>query len=531
MTPEGKAVELALFIANKNAETVPFKLNRAQVELDELVENLKSDERPVRVVIPKPRQKGISSYILGRMLIQCLTRENHHAKIVAHETRATQMLLRKARFLLDNIAGGLSASLKYDTKNELFFESTGSSLSISTAGSPESGRGETIQSLHLSEAAFYPQAKELVAALLQALTPNGELFIESTGNGSHTWYHNRCLLAEQETGKEVLFFIPWHLDDEYSSKLRDDEEDTLMASYPHPEFEEEHLIEDYQLTLEQLKWRRQKIAEFDMDIPLFKQEYPLTLDECFKASSLSYFHKVTYLKSDRWQEVDKDYKVLLGHPAKRMNYSIGVDVAAGVGADSSVIEVLCLETNEQVAEFRSNRIAPDDLAVKIEEIGASFGFPLVVAEVNNHGLTTLDNLHKRGVYPKRQIYWDKQASNNITYSGYKTNKRTKPLLLGRMRRSLAEGLKIYSSNLSGEISTFTDELKAQEGLHDDCVMSFALANFGLDQVGNYHAASVQAAKLSAPSPGAFEGIFKSAQPSGQPISNQAAVNGSTSFWS
>ena len=271
-----------------------------------------------------------------------------------------------------------------------------------------------------------------------------------------------------------------------------------------------------------------KIVEIDYDIDLFKQEYPLTLAECFMASGNSFFHKVCHVNSEKWIQQDKYLWTLDNHPIKGYHYGLGADVAAGLGLDSSAIQILCFESGEQVAEYDNDGIPPDHFADTIYEIGKEFYYPVAVIESNNHGAVTLDNLCTNTKYPPEMIYWDQKSMLNIVNAGHRTKggDTGKVLDLGRLRGLLAQGrYTIHSNFLMGQCSTFGGDLKAQAGEKDDLVMALSKADIAIREVPNYIDLGEPGVSASDPivSPFSFEVIYPENQWDGQPLASQASI--------
>lgn len=494
MTPEAVAIESMFKIANKEAQDVDFLLNSAQRSLDAHIAEVKRKGWPVRMWVPKARQEGVSAYILARFLVKAVTMRNRNCVVIAHETKATQKLLGRIKYYMKHLKGG-EPTTHYNTKNEITFPKTDSSISIYTAGSDEAGRSETITDLHGSEVAFWENPKKLTAALFQTVPLNGEIFLESTGNGAETWYHRGCRDARREEFDAQLHFLPWDEFPEYQIPFEPTGDGTLELLY---EFEEPQLIKAYpNLTPEQILWRRMKIRQMDMDIPLFKQEYPMSLGECFMRGESSFFHKVSHVRSNKWIQYDPNLWLLEGHPKreKRYHYAMGVDVGGGVKQDPSVIQVLSYEEGEQVAEYTNNEIAPDTFAEDIERVGRMYNWPVLVVESNSFGYSTLDNLIKRGKYPQEKIYWDGMGITKELGVGFQTTNKAKNLWFPKLRRQLATGALIfYSDELMSELSSFTGEYKALEGCRDDRVIALSMANVALSEIPNMLAAEAPQAQ-------------------------------------
>jgi hypothetical protein len=140
-----------------------------------------------------------------------------------------------------------------------------------------------VQLFHGSEVAFWPNASTHFAGVVQAIPdlPGTEIVLESTANGVGGEFHERWQQAEQGIGDYEAIFIPWFWSPEYSREVPTgfvlDEEET--------EYQQAH-----GLTLEQMVWRRNKVAELK-DPLLFKQEYPATAAEAFQNTGHDSFIK------------------------------------------------------------------------------------------------------------------------------------------------------------------------------------------------------------------------------------------------
>lgn len=486
MTPEALIMESMFRVPTKEGEDVDFCLNREQRQLDQ---NLTG-----RDLIPKARQMGVSTYFLGRYLAVCLSRRNMRAVIVSHERESTERLLFRVRYFIENIRGPKPVT-EHLSKSEITFPKTGSMFYIGTAGSRKFGRGDTITHLHCSEYAYWMNPKALIGGLLDAVPLSGEVAIESTGHGVGNDYHSRCIRAAQGRGGWKLHFLNWLNFSEYSMNLTTDEEDWLMANLDETlgEIELAKI-----LTPGQLAWRRLKLEEKDFDQANFEQEYPITLEQCFQATGRSIFYKVLYEPTNDWQQQDRNFWVLDPHPIKDKVYSIGADVSAGVGQDNAVIQVVCVNPSEgrpmeQVACWADNRVSPDILAGKIADLGRLFNNAYVTVENNNHGIVTLYELQNQ--YEPHLIFESGSSGPAATEEvelyrlGHRTTSRTKPLMIGKLRTTLAKDLITHDPLTKDELDTFveteTGALQAEEGCMDDRVMAYACCVLGMERAALY----------------------------------------------
>lgn len=479
MTPEAVVIESLFNVVNKDGETVPFILNSAQRSID--------DTMTGRDVIPKARQEGVSMYFLARYTAKCIINRNINAVIISHEGQATQRLLKRCLFMCENTRGP-QPEMGRTSMNVLTFPKMNSQIYIGTAGAKSFGRGDTIHALHCSEYAFWSSPKDMLTGVMQAVPFSGEIAIESTGKGRGNDYHRRCMRAYNHQSQWKCHFLPWHTFEEYKTPLSD-EEATHVLNNLMEEWEEPHLVNEVGLTAEQIIWRRSKLDEFDYDLKLFKQEYPLTIDECFQASDSSFFPLVNFVPTNKWRDEGNYLWKLEGHPKKEFHYVIGGDPAGGTGGDNSCAQVICLETMEQVAEYAHNRIDPYVFGEHLYDLATLFNGAYIVVESNNHGPITLKSL-KDKEYPSFLMYHMNSGAADyedpaLMEMGFRTTVRTKPIMLGELKTLLVRDLKIHSPALSDELSTFIEhengKLAADEGCMDDRVMALACAAMGINK--------------------------------------------------
>jgi hypothetical protein len=161
---------------------------------------------------------------------------------------------------------------------ELVFGRLDSGYKLGTAENKNVGRSATIQLLHCSEVAFFNNAAEHSTGIMQAV-PNAsgtEVILESTANGVGNYFHQEWQKAEAGISDFIAIFVPWYWQDEYR-------EPTPITFLPTAD--EIELAEQYQLTYDQLHWRRKKIIQLSVNgvdgEKAFRQEYPNNANEAF----------------------------------------------------------------------------------------------------------------------------------------------------------------------------------------------------------------------------------------------------------
>jgi hypothetical protein len=303
-----------LKIRTKEGSLEPFVLNKAQKYFHARVEEQKKQTGRVRVIILKGRQQGCSTYIEGRGYWLVTQSFGMRAFILTHEEEATNNLFDMAKRFHENCPAILRPSTQASNSKELIFGELDSGYKLGTAGNKSTGRSQTVQFLHASEAAFYKHASEHAKGILQTvpLTDNTEIFIESTANGVGNWFHQLWQAAEAGLSDYIPVFLPWFWQDEYAIDAPSDFKTTS---------EEDELKALYYLTNNQLAWRRLKIQELSVDgvdgVKSFKQEYPNNPAEAFQMSGEDSFISPELVMSARRNIDANPYGPLL----------IGADIA------------------------------------------------------------------------------------------------------------------------------------------------------------------------------------------------------------
>lgn len=261
-----------LHIRTKSGQTLPFKLNQAQLYAHNLLEEQRKRTGKVRAVIVKGRQQGFSTYIAARFYHRVIFNRGLRCFILAHEMEASDNLFQMVNRYHENLPEVFKPKATASNAKELAFDGIESGYKVSTAGNKATGRSQTIQLFHGSEAAFWPNDKEHVAGVLQAVPnePGTEVILESTGNGMGNMFYEMAMAGMKEIGDYQLIFVPWFMSDEY-------------RIYDEPYEGQDHDYQkNYKLDDAQMVWRDKKISELGKY--KFMQEYPATVTEAFQTS-------------------------------------------------------------------------------------------------------------------------------------------------------------------------------------------------------------------------------------------------------
>lgn len=255
-------------------ELVPFTMNRAQEYVHSRLEEQRARTGKVRALILKGRQQGISTYVGGRFYHRVTHNKGMWCYILTHEQDATDKLFSMVDRYHENCPDLVKPITGNSNSKELSFLKLNSGYAVGTARTTAVGRSQTLQLLHGSEVAFWPNAATHFAGVVQAVPdiPGTEIILESTANGMGGEFHERWEQAERGDGDYITIFVPWFWQEEYQR---------IAPPDFRPTEEELEYMALHQLSLGRIVWRRAKIAEL-RDPVLFKQEYPATPVEAFQ---------------------------------------------------------------------------------------------------------------------------------------------------------------------------------------------------------------------------------------------------------
>lgn len=503
-------IENCLKIRTKDGRIVPFRLNPAQKKLYAVAKAQQERGKPVRIIILKARQLGFSTLTEALIFHACATRRMTSALIVAHREDATANLFRMSRLFYDELPAPIKPMLRSVTAQELVFENPSriraervarpglrSRIRCATAGGKGIGRSDTLQLVHLSEYAFWPDGADgkanTMAGILQAVpsTPGTMVIIESTANGYDDFKERWDAAVAGENDFEPVFFA-WFENPEY-----------VMEPVPGTEWtpEEQDLKTRYDLTDGQLQWRRWCIANnCGGDAAMFRQEYPANPDEAFLHSGTGVFdnQQVSIRRETapdpmtqgefrwdpdaggepEWEESAVGAVKIWRQPVPGRPYVLGGDTA-GEGSDYFTAHVIDNVTGEQVASLRRQYSEPEYVR-QVYAMGRYYNWALVGLETNfsTYPVMKLAELDYPNQYTRERE--DTYTGQLKKSHGFRTDRFTRP-------RAVAGLVEIFSQHpewfrdqeLLGEMLTFTynesHRPEAMSGKHDDLVMAAAIA--------------------------------------------------------
>jgi hypothetical protein len=489
-----------LSILDKRFQVVPFEPNWAQLQVLRKYEELSEARKPVRLIVLKARQLGISTMTEALIFLRAKMLEGTHGLVVAHENDSSEHLFAMTRLFWETYPWRSLYTPKYLSRKEMAWQETQSTIRIATAKNIRAGRGRTLASLHASEVGFWDRPTELMLGLHQSVptTPESMIVMESTANGVGNYFYQQWKAAETGENEYVPLFFPWWQHPEYTAnfcQLSEKVGDLLN--------EEERLLSRIGVDEDHLAWRRYAIRNLcGGDINQFHQEYPSSPDEAFIVSGTNVFPldslRIAYQPMDGVtgflvRNGDKvDFKPERSGPLKVFRkpspnadwgrYYIGGDPSRATYGDYACGQVINRRTFEQVAIYR-RKIDPMSFAEELAKLGQWYNQAGLATENEGPGYSTIGRLIEINYpYLYQRRFADKHPGKIAEMYGWSTTFKTKEWAIGFLIKLLTDrSLVIHDEHTFGEMRDYITLPNGGYGPadtktgHDDTVMAMAIS--------------------------------------------------------
>lgn len=437
-----------LWIVNMEAELIRLNYNWAQLHY--------LANRSPRDIILKSRQEGFSTCIQAEAYRYCMTRRINIVTLMDIGDN-TEVMRRKQEIFYENFPEAISengesfqrpdrdANAKTMTKY-----STGAIHKMATAGRFNVSRGDSLNMIHLSEAAYYKDLHSVRVSVGQAGRPFWWV-IESTANGAQGDFHDLVMIAHESPHLSdfKLHFYPWYASPRNRIPLAPGE----VLTYTDEELQ---AIALYHLDAEQIKFRRQKQKETGYKFP---QEYPESIVGAFISSLIGYFGPLQLNFN----------APLNATPQPGIRYRMGIDW--GQADDYTVASIWRTDRPEQVAVGRWRQIPFADMRRNIVNLMREWRVELAMPETNSMGTSQIEALAA-----------DIEAAGLDTVLTPITVGNNKPDLVMGYNEDLQAGAQLlplpeqkaehlaFTARQTGR-GTWTYGAPQQKGAHDDFVLA------------------------------------------------------------
>ena len=423
-----------------------------------------------RVIVPKARRLGASTEVEA-FLFDALLMADKPLPLasMAHVDRAARNIGGMLRGMYEGLPAEIRPASAKLNEYELVLKDSGAKQTVYMAGGRGGTRSFAAGMAHLSEFDFYPDQAETLAEV-DATVGNGLLVVESTVNQPGSRFHE-LVKGAPDNGWHVCF-LPWTLHPAYQDKVTRDFAPTAG---------EMQLIEEHGLTLQQVAWRRRQVAT--LGLQKFRREYPLTVEEAFATQSKRFFTVdcMEHIEVVSVRPTDRDRLWVLEDWDDECDYTMGVDVSAGVGSDESVITVLDASSRSLAAQWADAHTTPSKLAEYILRLGEAYEWPVLVIESNVYGKRVIEDVIRHG-YPRRRMW--KTADGKP----WRTHGANRAGMFEIVRSTFEDGfIEKMTKELYDQVVSIGWNQKKQRpdhpaGKHDDRLISLALAIIGAQDI-------------------------------------------------
>lgn len=423
-------------------------------------------------IILKSRQLGLSTVTAGFVTWYALFARDKNILVIATKLDVAMNFIKKVKTILDNLPPWFNTVVKIsgETKKSVSLNNGSTITAIPT--SEDAGRSEALSLLIVDEAAIIKDFEEIWTGLFPTVSVGGRVVLLSTPKGASGQFYN---MWQQAVNKEIDFnpiTLKWDV---------------------HPEHDDEWLKNETK------GWSIRRIA----------QEYLCD----FNASGDTFLQMddMEWIRSEIKPPIDKAARSealwIWERPVLNEKYVISADVSRGNAEDFSTFHVFKDSTNEMVAEYKA-KLPPDEFGQQLFDVATRYNNALVCPENNTYGYSTIRTLKTLGY---KNLYYEGKRAGYIPLDdkempGFSTQKASREKVLLNLEKAVRnKTIRIYSERLYLELKTFIyvgQRARAQEGNHDDLVMSLAIAVWLLDpnsgaQIGDdYAKAFLQAMSVS-----------------------------------
>jgi hypothetical protein len=370
--------------------------------------------------------------------------------ILAHKEKMAKEIFSRIKLAYSELPNWVKEPVDNEW-NDLSAKFANGSRIITSPTSANAIRGQSASCIILDEFAFVDDsiARDFWTAVTPTLimAPDAKMFVSSTPNGTDNIFYE--LYARSEQGKNNF-----------------KAERVIWSDIPGRD----------------AKWKKNVIeTELNGDTDRFEQEY-----ECrFLGSSNSAFPIRVFeqLKLDVREPIQVLYEGNLNIwelPQQNRVYTMGVDVAEGLGKDASVIQIFDitdLTKIEQVAMYHSNLIDPTDFTAVVADVAHMYGNPILSVERNNTGVDVCNRLYYDMNYPHFVNYGTAKSSSKNFRPGIISTNNVKAPAVVNMKTWLCNNwaVKMHDRRFMEELGHFQKKSnnvwQAERGHHDDIIMA------------------------------------------------------------
>ena len=392
------------------------------------------------VILKIARQSGKSTISSIFLTWYALFNKDKTVAIMANKESLAIELLEKIKMAYRNLPIWLQQGIVDGGWNKKMIVFANGSRIIASATSSNALTGFTINLLYLDEFAKVPQhiADDFIASVYPVVTSgkSSKIIMLSTPLGLNHFY-NFWIGATRTDGNENSFYpicVGWWEVPGRNEKFK------------------KKIIKDIGLA----RWEQEYATKF--------------LGSNTSLIDSDILERIVYKNpiSTKWTGIFLVYE----EPILRKEYVLGVDVGKGTGRDYSVIQVVKINSEndlEQVAIYRNNTIRPHDFAQVCVSIAKYYNNAHLLVENNDIGSSVCDSIW-------HELEYEELVNLDPRALGVRSTKKSKKIANMILKEYMEKGwLKVCDEKTVYELSRY-EEIKpgvyaAGRHEHDDCVTS------------------------------------------------------------
>ena len=454
---------------------------------------LRSFHKNQNNIILKSRQTGLSVITAGYVAWRLMFRYDEKILIIANDGAGAMRFLETVKQFIEHTPLWLKPdAIESDNTKKISFSNN--SYAEAKASSPNAGRGDSLTMLILDETAFIKDDEAIWMGAGMALSATGgKCIMISTPNGTGNLYYKTWVDAIAGDNDFHGQTVHW-TENPHSSIDLEMKIDASGVELPWSPW--------YESQCKRLNWDSVKIAqELDLSFegskrlavdPQLVSKYHARVQEDHKTQGYIRFNYLEKENFEKFAELigDVTNMTIFKLPEEGKQYIVGGDVARGDGKDFSTLQILDVDTLEQVAEFRE-KISPDLFPFVINHMAKMYNMAYVVVEANSFGLGVCFDIRDKFNYPRNRLYFSKnikdihvrhhnyKINEGTEIPGFQTSRKNRVLLVKSIIEHMRENsLILHSKRLMSEFQTFImngDKPEHEPGFNDDLILALGIA--------------------------------------------------------
>jgi hypothetical protein len=461
------------YISNPIKGRVLFKLFPFQEEV------LRALQNNNYCIINKSRQLGLSTLTAGLSLHMMLFNMDKTVLCIATKQETAKNMVTKVKYMYDNLPAWLKGTKPIEN-NKLSLKLKNGSQIVATSAASDAGRSYAVSLLLIDEAAFIDSIDKIYTSIKPTISTGGSIIALSSPNGVNNWFHKtytKALLSEVNDDGNMFHPIELKWD-------------------VHPDRDEEW-------------FRKEKAAMSSREIA---QEYECDFlssgNTVIESDIIKFFDEFTAMEPIEKRFMGGDLWIFK-YPEYHLKYLVSADVARGDGSDFSTFHVIEVDSNEQVAEYKS-QIGTREFAGLLMSVATEYNSATIAVENANIGWDVVNTIIERGypnLYYSPRSYGDFSAEDFLTkmdndqvVPGFSTTTKVRPVMIAKLEAYLREKTFIpHSKRLLEELKVFiwmNGKAQSQNGYNDDLIMALAIGLYIRDTSLKYYQHGIQLAKAS-----------------------------------